>query len=318
MKSTGAELTDLRSLSGAAWFERLRRIGDEQGSFERLGDDHASLYCKGSSTLLVTFETVPTIRRNQVDQLPYGLSIARNRGWSHLCLIADGPTWFRDPSVYAFFDRLVDDCFFDAFDTVLFYGSGMCGYGAAAFSVAAPGSVVVAVQPQATLDPALTGWDPRWPEMRRTSFDDRYGYAPDMIEGAASVFVIYDPEQTLDSMHAALFARSHVTLLPCRSLGRDAAAALDGMRVLPSVLQAAAMGTLDRTLFRTFYRARRNYPPYIKNLLSKLDNEGRMIMAGLVARNAVKRLNQPQFEIRLTEIELQLARVGERLPISLV
>ncbi len=318
MKSVGAEPTDLRSLSGTAWFDRIRRIGDEQGSFERLGDSHVSLFAQGSTTLLVTFESVDTIRKTQADQLPFGLSLARARGWSHLCLMAERPTWFRDAAVHAFVDRLVDDCFFDAFDRVLFYGAGMCGYAAAAYSVAAPGSVVVAIQPQATLDPAIAGWDPRWPEMRRTSFTDRYGYAPDMTEGAAAVYVIYDPEQTLDSMHAALFARPYATLLPCRNLGRDTAAALDGMRVLPSVLQAAAMGALDRGLFRTFYRSRRNFAPYIKNLLAKLDNEGRLILAGLVARNAVKRLRLPQFESRLAEIEAQLARVGERLPPSLV
>lgn len=318
MKSVGAEQADLRSLSGTAWFDRIRRIGEERGSFERLGDSHVSLYSRGSSTLLVTFETVDAIRKTQADQLPFGLSLAGARGWSHLCLIAERPTWFRDPSVYAFFDRLVDDCFFDAFDTVLFYGAGMCGYAAASFSVAAPGAVVVAIQPQATLDPAIAGWDPRWPEMRRTSFTDRYGYAPDMTEGAAAVYVIYDPEQTLDSMHAALFARPWTTLLPCRNLGRDTAAALDGMRVLPSVLQAAATRTLDRTLFRAFYRTRRNFAPYIKNLLAKLDNEGRLVLAGLVARNTAKRLRLPQFETRLAEIEAQLARVGERLPRSLV
>lgn len=318
MKSVGAEPADLRSLSGTAWFDRIQRIGDEHGSFERLGDSHVSLYSKGSATLLVTFETVDSIRKTQSSQLPYGLSLARERGWSHLCLIAERPTWFRDAAIYAFFDRLVDDGFFDAFDRVVFYGAGMCGYAAAAYSVAAPGSVVVAIQPQATLDPTLAGWDPRWPELRRTSFTDRYGYAPDMTEGAVSVYVIYDPEQSLDSMHAALFARPHVTLLPCRNLGRDIAGALDGMRVLPSVLQAAAMGALDQALFRTFYRSRRNFPPYIKNLLGKLDNEGRLILAGLVARNAAKRLRLPQFEARLTEIEAQLARVGERLPVSLV
>lgn len=277
-----------------------------------------SLYSKGSSTLIVTFETVDTIRKTQADQLPLGLSIARGRGWSHLGLIAERQSWFRDPSVYAFFDRLVDDCFFDSFENVLFYGAGMCGYAAAAFSVAAPGAVVVAIQPQATLDPAIAGWDPRWPEMRRTSFTDRYGFAPDMTDGASAVYLIYDPEQTLDSMHAALFARPYATLLPCRNLGRDTAAALDGMRVLPSVLQAAAMGALDRTLFRTFYRSRRNFAPYLKNLLARLDNDGRLILAGLVARNAAKRLRLPQFETRLIEIETQLNRVGEGLPPSLV
>jgi hypothetical protein len=43
----------------------------------------------------------------------------------------------------------VDDGFFDEFEQVIFYGSGSSGYAAAAFSVAAPGATVIAVQPQA-------------------------------------------------------------------------------------------------------------------------------------------------------------------------
>jgi hypothetical protein len=49
--------------------------------------------------------------------------------------------------------------FFDDFDQVVFYGAGQCGYAAAAFSVATPGATVVAIQPQATLDPRVTEWD---------------------------------------------------------------------------------------------------------------------------------------------------------------
>jgi hypothetical protein len=314
MKSVGAEPTDLRLLSGTAWFERIRNIGNALGSFERLGLSHASLYAKGSSTLLVTFETVDTIRKTRKDQLPLGLGMARARGWSQLCLIAERQSWYRDASVYAFFDRLVDDCFFDAFDSVVFYGAGMCGYAAAAFSVASPGATVVAVQPQATLDPRIAGWDPRWPEMRRTSFTDRYGFAPDMTEGAAQVFVVFDPEQSMDSMHAALFARPYTTLLPCRNLGRDNALALDGMHVLHAMLTAAANRTLDEPLFRTFYRSRRNFAPYLRNLLARLDNEGRMILSGILCRNVANRLQLSVFEERLAEIEARLARMGEKLP----
>jgi hypothetical protein len=305
-------------MSGTAWFERLRKIGEDRGSFERLGLAHSALYVKGGPTLVVTFETVDSIRRARPDQLPFGLSVAQARGWSHLCLIAETASWFRDGSVYAFFDRLVDDCFFDAYDQVVFFGAGMCGYAAAAYSVAAPGCTVVALQPQATLDPRRAGWDPRWTEMRRTSFTDRYGFAPDMTEGAAQVFVVYDPEQTLDAMHAALFARPYATLLPCPNLGRDILAALDGMSVLPAILAAAATATLDPVLFRAFYRARRNFAPYLRNLLARLDGDGRLILAGILCRNVSARLRLPAFEERLAEIETKLERVGERLPRSLV
>jgi hypothetical protein len=108
----------------------------------------------------------------------------KKNGWSHLSIILDGDTWFHDPKVYAYFNRLDDDGFFDDFDHVVFYGAGPCKYAAAAFSVAAPGATVDAIQPQTTLDPRITDWDDRYMKMRRTDFTSRYGYAPDMLDAA--------------------------------------------------------------------------------------------------------------------------------------
>lgn len=296
------------------WFARIAELGEEAGYFQPLGPRHSALFVDRTPTLLVTFETVQSIRQTQPGQLPVGYQIAKGRDWSHLCLIANGDTWYRDKAVYAFFDRLVDDAFFEDFDQVVFYGAGMAGYAAAAFSVAAPGATVVVVQPQATLDPRVTGWDPRWPEMRRTSFTDRYGYAPEMIDGAAQVFVIFDPEQVLDAMHAALFTKPFVTPLPCRNLGRDIAVALDEMHILQSTLAAACTGAFDARMFAIFYRARRNYRPYLRGLLTHLDRDGRAYLAALLCRNVVGRMEATKMKARLEQLENDLRMMGQRLP----
>ncbi len=303
-----------RGVADADWFARMEEIGDEAGFFQNLGQHHAAFFLDQSPTLLVTFETVRAIREHQPGQMPLGYQIAKTRDWSHLCLIADSDTWYRDPAVYAFFDRLVDDGFFEDFDHVVFYGAGMAGYAAAAFSVASPGATVIAVQPQATLDPAIAGWDPRWPEMRRTSFTDRYGYAPDMIEGAKEVYVIFDPDQVLDAMHASLFTKPYVTALPCRHLGRDIATALDEMHVLQSMLTAAGTGAFDARMFAIFYRARRNYRPYLRGLLTHLDRDGRAWLAALLCRNVVQRMEAPLMKARLEQLQNDLAIMGHSLP----
>lgn len=296
------------------WFARMEEIGEEAGYFQRLGPRHSAFFLDESPILLVTFETVQSIRQTQPGQLPIGYQIAKGRGWSHLCLIAEGDTWYRDKAVFAYFDRLVDDAFFEDFDQVVFYGAGMAGYAAAAFSVAAPGATVIAVQPQATLDPRIAGWDPRWPEMRRISFTDRYGFAPDMIEGAGQVFVIFDPELVLDAMHAALFTRPFVTLLPCRLLGRDIGAALDEMHILQSMLAAACSGAFDAHMFAIFYRARRNYRPYLRGLLTRLDRDGRAYLAALLCRNVTGRMEAPMMKARLEQLENDLKIMGQHLP----
>lgn len=314
MQEDGTGLVDPRSLSDAGWFARLEDIGEEAGYFEWLGADHAAFFLDAAPVLIVTFETVEAIRRRQPGQLPIGWHVAKGRGWSHLCLIARKESWYRDPAVYRYFDRLVDDAFFEDFDQVVFYGAGMAGYAAAAYSVTAPGATVIALQPQATLDPRLAGWDPRWPEMRRTSFTDRYGFAPDMTEGAGTVYVVYDPEQGMDAMHAALFARPWSVMLPCRNLGRDIAGALDAMRILPSMLAAACSDAFDERLFRTFYRGRRNYMPYLRGLMARLDGEGRAWLNALLCRNVAERLGAPRFQARLKQLEVDLERTGHSLP----
>ena len=314
MQSDELRGADPRMLSESEWFARLEEIGQDAGYFQRLGQSHAAFFVDESPTLVVTFETVDSIRASQPGQLPLGYHVAKGRGWSHLSVIARSDTWYRDPAVYAYFDRLVDDAFFEDFDQVVFWGAGMAGYAAAAFSVTAPGATVIVASPQATLDPRIAGWDPRFLDMRRTSFTDRYGFAPDMTEGAGPVYVIFDPEQTLDAMHAALFARAHVTLLPCRNLGRDAGTALDHMRILPSMLAAAATSSFDSALFRIFYRARRNYRPYLRNVLTQLERDGRIRLAALLCRNVADRIDAPKFAAQLKEFEAQLTAVGERLP----
>ncbi|MGB5871683.1 MAG: phosphoadenosine phosphosulfate reductase [Albidovulum sp.] len=302
-----AVLKDQGSLSEEEWFARIEDQGAREGYFMRLGRDHAALFVDRSPTLIVTFETASSIRRRMPDQQPLGLATAQTRQWSHLCIITRTESWYRDPAVYAYFDQLVDDAFFEDFENVVFYGAGMAGYAAAAYSVTSPGASVVLLQPQATLDPAMAGWDPRFSESRRLCFTDRYGYAPDMTEGAGSVYVIFDPDQTLDAMHAALFRRPFTTLLPCRHLGSDIAGSLSEMKILPSVLTAAATGSFDEKLFWTFYRARRNHIPYLRKLLSRLETDGRPRLGALLAKNAAERLNDAKFAKRAAELSDQLA-----------
>lgn len=291
------------------WLANLDRVGDEAGYFQPLGTRHWAFFADEDATLLVTFETAQSVRARP-DGLPEGYAIAKARGWSHLCLIAEGPTWYRDPAMYGFFDRLVDDTFFEDFDRVVFYGAGMGGYAACAYSVAAPGATVLAVQPVATLDPAIAGWDPRHAEQRRLCFTDRYGYAPDMTDGAGRVFLLFDPEQQLDAMHAALFAARHVTALRCRRLGARIESALANIGILTPLVEAAAEGRLTPALFHRLYRKRRTYGPYLRALAADLDANDRTLLAGLLARNVTSRMQAPRFRQKLS----QLAADGLVLP----
>ena len=283
----------------AAWLALIDRIGEEAGYFQTVGNHHWALFVDDSPTLLVSFETIETARARP-GQMPLAHGIAVKQGWSHLCLIAEDQTWFRDPAVYAYFDRLVDDAFFEDFDRVLFYGAGPAGYAACAYAVCAPGAQVLALNPVATLNPAQAGWDDRHKSARRLDFTSRFGFAPDMVDGAAHVTLIIDPRQRLDAMHAALFHAPYVTTIAARLAGADIEATLTRLGVLGDLITQAVAGSLTLTSFAGAWRRRRNDTTYLKNLLlAASPSAAREIM---VCRNVVKRLKSARFRRRLTEL----------------
>lgn len=305
----------LAGLDKKAWKDALANVAMECGMFQPLGDKHFATFVEEKNTLLVTFETVDGIRTLSETAQPMGFDMIRALGWSHLCIISDGDTWFRDPMIYGFFDRLIDDGFFEGFDKVVFYGAGPCGYAAAAFSVASPGSTVIAIQPQATLDPRMTEWDDRFTEMRRVDFNDRYGYAPDMLDAAEQAFVLYDPRQTLDAMHAALFRRKNVTRLRLPFMGAALQTALIQMQLIYRLISLAGQGKLTELAFYKIYRARRDYRPYLRNLMNEFDRSGRDEFNRILCKNVTSRMAAPRFRHRLVRMEKAAAKkaAGENL-----
>ncbi|WP_050930526.1 hypothetical protein [Aestuariivita boseongensis] len=302
----------LAGLEKGPWKEALARVAEECGMFQPLGDRHFATFVEEKNTLLVTFETVDGIRTLSENAQPLGFDLIRALGWSHLCVISDGDTWFRDPMIYGFFDRLIDDGFFEGFDNVVFYGAGPCGYAAAAFSVAAPGSTVIAIQPQATLDPRMTEWDDRFIEMRRISFTDRYGYAPDMLDAAAQAYVLYDPYQQLDAMHAALFRRKNVTRLRLPLMGGALQTSLIQMQIIYRLIAQAGQGKLTEHSFYKMYRARRDNRAYLRNIMGHLNTTNRDELNMILCKHVLSRMAAPRFRHRLNQLENNAAARAER------
>lgn len=286
------------SLSGLPWETWIDKVDDhivEDGFVEYLGARHFAAFIQNKPTLLVTFESYDQVKALSADGQPLGWSLAKALGWSNMALVSDGDTWFRDPRVFGFFDRLIDDGFFEKFDQILFYGAGAAGYAAAAFSVAAPGARVLCIQPQATLDPRVAEWDDRFVHMRRTAFDTRYGYAPDMLDAADEAFVLYDPDNKLDAMHASLFTRPNVTKFRMRHLGPDMEQSLMGMSLLLRIIAQMSAGKLDGLNLAKLFRARRRYVPYLKRVLLRLERDERLYLNALWAHHVMHNTPGPRF-----------------------
>ncbi len=283
------------------WLALINLIGEEEGYFQTVGRNHWAMFVDDSPTLIVTFETMDQARARQ-GQMPLAHHIAAAKGWSHLCLISDGQSWFRDPAVYAYFDRLVDDAFFDGFDRVLFYGAGPSAYAACAFCVAAPGAQVLVLNPIATLDPARTGWDTRYRRDRKRDFTSRYGYGPDMVDGCAQLSVIHDPTLDADAMHTALYQGPFTQALPARNGGGALEGDLSRLGILDEVIIQATEARLTPASFATLWRKRRDDATYLKTLLAKTEAASRRALSIRLCQNAVDRLKLNRFRRKLAEL----------------
>lgn len=303
-------------LSDEAWLDELRKVGERHGTYSELGDAYSAVFVEQSQRVLfVAFETLFGIRSvGEVGQ-PLAFDVCERRVWSHLTLISRTQGWYRDPKVFAFFDRLTDLGFFDNFDKVVFYGAGMCGYAAAAFSVAAPGSTVLAIAPQATLDRGRTPWDDRFPSARRTEFRTRYAYAPDMIDAADEVFVLFDPDETEDAMHASLFQGDNVRHYRYRRGSAGAIEAdLRAMALISQMAEHAANGSLSFAQLSRIMRARRKHVPYLRALLSRVLGEDRPAMTAMLCRAVLKEQPLPRFAHQLEQAESRLATARPEEP----
>jgi hypothetical protein len=315
-------MSDLLSLSADLtddeWLAEIDTHGEERGYFEPVGPDHAALFLDESlDVLLVSFDSIASARAGSASGLPHAMLIAEERGWSHLSILSKTTGWFRDSSVYGYFDRLVDDGFFEDFDHVLFYGVGPAGYAACAYSVTAPGATVIAVAPQATLDPRIASWDDRFTRARSRDFSSRYGYAPDMLEAAQAAYILHDPTVDLDAMHAALYRGEPNHSIRLRHTGPRIGTELQDMRILGPLFDAAVDGTLTPLSFYKAFRKRRDYPPYLRALLNRVHVEGRHFLTALLCRAVLARKSLPQFESQLKVSEHRLRASGRSLPPSL-
>lgn len=290
------------------WRANLAREAEDSGFFETTpsGKHHVAHVLRGE-TLIVTFETIAEIEK-RADQRPFASALIERRDYSLLSVLAEGATWWRDPGLFDLFDGLSDDGFFDDFDTIAFVGSGMGGYGAAVFSVAAPGAVVLLAHPYATLDRARTPWELRHRGARRLDFTGRYAFGPDLVEAAERVFVIFDPEEPLDAMHATLFSAPHVTQLRARHGGPDVWAMLTRLGAVNRLIAGAVEGTLTPLRFAQLFRNRRTDGAFLRRLLGKVERRDNPWLVAALCRWVLSRMKAPAFARRLLEAEAEIAK----------
>lgn len=279
--------SSLTGLEGNAWFAQLEEISEDLGYFEHL-EKHCAAFIDAGPKLLVTFENAEAIVARDRSAEPVGFKFVRKEGWSHLGLYAHAETWYRTDRLYRYFDRLIDEGFLEDFEDVLFYGVDAGAYAAAAYSVAAPGCRVLAIRPQATLNPTIAGFDQRYRDQRIKDFSSRYGYAPEMVDAAEQAYVVYDPSQVFDQMHAALFTRPNVMMMRCNGFGARIGYNLERLGVMDKLICGAMRNALTPTVFGQLMRARRDYPPYLRVLQNQAIRRDHKTFAINVCAHAIR------------------------------
>jgi len=289
--------------------EMLRRYALRGGWQRQIDAEHWASFVRRGPTLLVTFESVAdTLARP--GGLPLGIDFVEDKGWSLLHIVAEGETGFRSSAMFDFLDALSEDETLQAYERTVFYGAGLGGYAACAFSVILPGARVVAFAPRATLDPRRAPWDTRDRALRRRDVSGRYADAPALVEGAMQVFVLYDPHVALDAMHAGLFPACNTTLLACPFCGPQPQVVLRQIDILHALVEQAAQERLDSSSFFRHFRSRRQSGTYLRNLLLALDGRDKPLMTARLCRYVLERRRAPAFRKRLAAANEALAARG--------
>lgn len=271
------------------WLHDLRGAAVRRQGFFRALPDHALVFVdRGPERLVVGFDNLASVREGDVARDGWGYAFAAARGWSYLGVLAHVPTWFRDPALHAALAELQRAGFFGDFRAVGMIGTSMGAFGACAFAPLAPGCRIVALSPQATLDPRKVPWEARWPTARRQDWDGPFASAPEGVAAAERAHLIYDPLEAADRRHIALFEGPAVRRLPLPLGGHKTALHLRNADVLWSVVETALTGDLTAASFATVRRQTRLSPVWLMPLARRLRAQGRQtrldgVLAGVAA-----------------------------------
>jgi pimeloyl-ACP methyl ester carboxylesterase len=292
---------DLSGLDFQTWLAQIDDAASDDVFVEYLGPKHATVLWEQSRSLIVTFEHHSELCAH-ASGVPVGWQLAHEKGWSHLCVISEDQDWFRDPHVIHHFDRLIDDGFLDQFDEVIFYGCSAGGYAAAAYSVSYPLATVIAINPQATLNPGIASWDKRFKHARHQDFTTRFGYAPKMCESAKDVYVFYDQDSPENAMHATLFQGNNVTQLRHIVKSVNPAEFVQATRFVSTI--TALTSDNPGTEFYQLQRGRREMMPHLRVILWLTQARPGPLLTRLVCQHTLQlHPTAPKFIAALKQVE---------------
>ncbi|PIE09767.1 MAG: hypothetical protein CSA72_10665 [Rhodobacterales bacterium] len=259
----------------SSWYAEIFPAGPRDGFYHKLGQHSAAFVDRGDHQLVVSFDNLSDAGYPGYDPEPWATKFIRQNGWSHLGVMAQGPTWFRDAQIIGFLELLRDQGFFSQFKRVAMVGTSMGAFAALTFSSLAPGATVVAMSPQSTLDRNLVGWESRFQKGQAQDWSLPYSDAADQLGRLGRAYVLYDPFLAADLAHVERLPQDNLVHLKGFGLGHKTALLLRRMERLKPVMAGAINGTLTEAEFYSLIRARKDLYVYRRAMEEHLADRGR-------------------------------------------
>ena len=259
-------------------------------AFDRDLPNHSVQFTPGNRTLAVSFDFAFAEKQKATPRLPWGYKFFRNQGFSLLGVMVKKTDWYRDRNLHDFFKTLRAEGFFERFSKTIFAGGSMGGYAAAAFASIAPGSVVIAINPQSTLCPDLTPWETRFPVGRAYDWTGSFVDGAHECRTAQAVYIVYDPYHEPDQLHAARFRSRNVIRLHCPFYGHHLPVHLGRIGALKPFMLGACSGTLRTQDFEKLMRARRQDWVYWQKIYERCRERQKTNLACRIARMACHKI----------------------------
>ncbi len=262
-----------------SWYCEIYPAGERNGWFRKFGDYSCSFVERDTSQLVVSFDNLSQAGNEAYAREPWAQKFCADRGYSHLGVYAQTPTWFRNADLIDYLEQLRNDGFFKGFEQVAFVGTSMGGFGALTFSSLAPGATVVAFSPQTTLDEAEVPWETRFAKGRAADWSLPYSDAATQTGGASKVYLVYDHFHSADRQHVDRLVGRNLVHLKGFGIGHKSALVLNRMDALKKVMEDGIAGTLDPADFYKSIRARKDiylYRTTVEGYLKERGQEDRL------------------------------------------
>lgn len=257
------------------WYREIFPAGPRDGFYEKIGL-HALIYvARDPEVLVVTFDNLSDAGYPGYDVRAWAEKFIRENGWSHLGIVAQGPTWYRCAALIARMEALRDAGLFARYSRVLMAGASMGGFGALVFADLAPGCDVIAFSPQTTLIADRVPWERRFRKGRAQDWTLPRSDALEHVGQAGRVWVVCDPFLEPDVKQFARLPQDKAVMLKAFGLGHKTALMLRRMDLVKPVMAKAVAGDLTPEWFYRATRVRKDLYLYRKEMEEHLVARGR-------------------------------------------